>query len=130
MTMLLQQVPTVPPLPPMPPMPPMPSPEIIFTQGPGMPPPWMVLPAPVIALSVLAICAAAAVILYPLFRAIGRRIEGRVSDPALQHEVEELRERVRDLEAAQSRYTELEERLDFAERLLAQRREVDQLPRN
>jgi hypothetical protein len=124
--MLLQ----VPPVPPLPPLPPMPSPEIIFTQGPGMPPPWVVLPAPVIALSVLAMCAAASFILYPLFRAIGRRIEGRVSDPALQREVEDLRERVRDLEAGQSRYTELEERLDFAERLLAQRREVDQLPRN
>jgi hypothetical protein len=128
--MALQQVPTIPPLPPMPPMPEFPSPEIIFTQGPGMPPPWVVLPPPVIALSVLAICAAAAFILYPLFRAIGRRIEGRVADPALQHEVEDLRERVRDLEAGQSRYAELEERLDFAERLLAQRREADQLPRN
>ena len=121
--MLLQQVPQVPPLPPM-------GPEIWVGQGPEILPPWMVLPPPGIALIMVALWAAAAVILYPLFRAIGRRIEGRVADPALQHEVDELRERVRDLEAAQPRYAELEERLDFAERLLAQRREVDQLPRN
>ena len=122
-------LPQVPPLPPTPPMPPFPSPDVIFTPGPGFMPPWMVLPPPVIVLCVLGICAAAAFILHPLFRAIGRRIEGRVVDPALQLEVEELRERVRDLESVHSRYAELEERLDFAERLLAQR-QAEQLPRN
>ena len=124
--MMLQQVP---PIPPIPPVPPFPSPDVIFTPGPGFMPPWMVLPPPVIVLCVLGICAAAAFILHPLFRAIGRRIEGRVVDPALQLEVEELRERVRDLESVHSRYAELEERLDFAERLLAQR-QAEQLPRN
>jgi len=120
-TVTVQQVPPIPPVPPIP--------EVIF-QGPEILPPWMVMPAPVIALISIAMFAAAAVVLYPLFRAIGRRIEGRTADPALQREVEELRERVRDLEAGQGRYAELEERLDFAERLLAQRREVEQLPRN
>ena len=124
--MMLQQVP---PIPPIPPVPPFPSPDVIFTPGPGFMPPWMVLPPPVIVLCVLGFCAAAAFILHPLFRAIGRRIEGRVVDPALQLEVEELRERVRDLESVHSRYAELEERLDFAERLLAQR-QAEQLPRN
>jgi hypothetical protein len=124
--MMLQQVP---PIPPIPPVPPFPSPDVIFTPGPGFMPPWMVLPPPVIVLCVLGICAATAFILHPLFRAIGRRIEGRVIDPALQLEVEELRERVRDLESVHSRYAELEERLDFAERLLAQR-QAEQLPRN
>ena len=122
-------LPQVPPIPPIPPVPPFPSPDVIFTPGPGFMPPWMVLPPPVIVLCVLGICAAAAFILHPLFRAIGRRIEGRVVDPALQLEVEELRERVRDLESVHSRYAELEERLDFAERLLAQR-QAEQLPRN
>ena len=124
--MMLQQVP---PIPPIPPVPPFPSPDVIFAPGPGFMPPWMVLPPPVIVLCVLGICAATAFILHPLFRAIGRRIEGRVIDPALQLEVEELRERVRDLESVHSRYAELEERLDFAERLLAQR-QAEQLPRN
>jgi hypothetical protein len=123
--MPLQQV----PVPPMPPgVPPFPPPEVIF--GPQILPPWMVLPPPVVALIFIAMSAAAAVILYPLFRAIGRRIEGRVGDPALLQEVEDLRERVRDLEAGQGRYAELEERLDFAERMLAARRENEQLPRN
>jgi hypothetical protein len=118
------------PIPPVPPVPPVPEiPDFVF-QGPGFPPPWVTLPPPVIAMSIIAMCAAAAVILYPLFRAIGRRIEGRIEDPALHREVEELRERVRDLESTQGRYAELEERLDFAERLLAQRREPEQLPRN
>lgn len=120
-TVTVQQVPPIPPVPPMP--------DVIF-QGPEVLPPWMVMPPPVIALISIAMFAAAAVVLYPLFRAIGRRIEGRRIDPVLQQEVEELRERVRDLEAGQARYAELEERLDFAERLLAQRREVEQLPRN
>ena len=124
---LAQGVP-VPPVPPVPPIPDFPSPDIIV-QGP-FPPPWVTLPPPVIVLSIMAICAAVGVVLYPVFRAIARRIEGRMADPGLQQEVEELRERVRDLEATQSRYMELEERLDFAERLLAQRREDHQLPRN
>lgn len=110
------------------PQPPVP-PDIIVTSGPEILPPWMVLPPPVIVLSLIAMCAAAAIILYPLMRAIGRRIEGRGGDAELRHEVEDLRERVRELEAAQPRMAELEERLDFAERLLAQRRESEQLPR-
>lgn len=126
--MLLQiSVPTPPPVPPLPPMP---TPDVVL-QGPFFPPPWVTLPAPVIVLSTFAICAALAVVLFPLFRAIGRRIEGRgQQDAALQQEVDELRERVRDLEAAQGRFAELEERLDFAERLLARKREAEQLPRN
>jgi hypothetical protein len=123
-TVTVQQVPPIPPIPPVPPIP-----DVVI-QAPEILPPWMVMPPPVIALISIAMFAAAAVVLYPLFRAIGRRIEGRTADPALQREVEELRERVRDLEAGQGRYAELEERLDFAERLLAQRREVEQLPRN
>lgn len=120
-TVMVQQVPPIPPVPPI---------SEVILQGPQILPPWMLIPPPVVALIFLAAIAAAAVVLYPLFSAIGRRIEGRTADPALQREVEELRERVRDLEAGQGRYVELEERLDFAERLLAQRREVEQLPRN
>lgn len=120
---------SVPPVPPVPPLPNFPTPDVVV-QGPFFPPPWVTLPAPVIVLSMFAICAAAAIILFPLMRAIGRRIEGRVQDPALQQDLDDLRVRVHELEAAQARYAELEERLDFAERLLAQRRESEQLPRN
>ena len=42
--------------------------------------------------------------------------------------VHELEERLGMLEASQDRMLELEERLDFAERLLAQQRDVDRLP--
>lgn len=61
----------------------------------------------------------AAVLLWPLIRAIARRIERGGAADALG-EMEELRERVRQLEEAQPRLSELEERLDYAERVLAQ----------
>ena len=113
------------PVPPVPPLPPI-TPDVVIAGG--FPPPWVTLPPFVIVLSFIAMCAAAAVVLYPLMRAIGRRIEGRGVDPALQQEVDELRARVHELEAGQARFSELEERLDFAERLLAQR-QSEQLPR-
>jgi hypothetical protein len=47
----------------------------------------------------------------------------------LGQEVEALRSRLNEVEAQQSHIAELEERLDFAERLLAQSREPDRLPR-
>ncbi|MGH7700208.1 MAG: hypothetical protein ACREMJ_06800 [Gemmatimonadales bacterium] len=50
----------------------------------------------------------------PLGKAIGERLSGRAGpDPELRAEVEELRRHV----------AELEERLDFAERLLAKQRQ-------
>jgi hypothetical protein len=68
---------------------------------------------------------AVAILRGPIGKALADRLAGRVPErlpsgetEALQGEVEELRYRV----------TELEERLDFAERVLAQRREPDQLP--
>jgi hypothetical protein len=57
----------------------------------------------------------------PIGAAIAERIRagaGPVQDPALAAEVDHLR----------GRLAEVEERLDFAERLLAQAREADQLP--
>jgi cell shape-determining protein MreC len=44
-------------------------------------------------------------------------------------ELESLKARLGDVEAQQHRLAELEERVDFAERLLAQAREPDRLPR-
>jgi hypothetical protein len=57
----------------------------------------------------------------PIGAAIADRIRGRAGsaeDPALAAEVDQLR----------GRLAEVEERLDFAERLLAKVREADQLP--
>lgn len=58
----------------------------------------------------------------PVRRAVVRRIEGNAAgsdpDPALLGELDHLRDRV----------GELEERLDFAERLLARQRETSELP--
>ena len=54
-----------------------------------------------------------------------KQMEGEARGPADPVALDELRGR---LEQSEGRVAELEERLDFAERLLAQRREVEQLP--
>jgi len=94
------------------------------------PPPWLTLPPAVTLLITLGFFAACAVVLYPLVRAISRRLEGRPAvDPALRSEINELRHRLEDADVLQTRVAELEERVDFAERLLAsQRREAERLP--
>lgn len=95
----------------------------VVIQTPGsdfpLPPPWVTLPPPVTLLIALGFFAAAALVLFPLMRAIARRIEGRPSLNAA--ELDELRARVADIETHQHRILEIEERLDFAERLLASR---------
>lgn len=93
-------------------------------------PPWMVLPPQVIVLVSLAFFAACALVLYPLAKALGQRLAGRgPEDAALRAELAHLQDRVRDVEQIQHRVAELEDRLDFAERLLAERRAPEQLPR-
>lgn len=55
----------------------------------------------------------------PVGRALARRIEGRYGpDESDAARVQELEQRVMELEHGQTRFAELEERLDFAERLL------------
>ena len=117
-TTVTVQVPEIPPIPPIPPIP-----EIQVL------PPWMVMPPQVIAMISLAAVAGIAFVLYPIAKALARRLEGRGVSQDLLQQLDELRERVRDLESSQHRVAELEERLDFTERLLAQRRDVE-LPRN
>ena len=85
--------------------------------------------APALVMMVVTVMAAVTIVLWPLARALARRLEGRGVSQDLLQQVDELRERVRDLESSQHRVAELEERLDFTERLLAQRRDVE-LPRN
>lgn len=65
-----------------------------------------------------------AAMLWPLIRAIARRIEGGAPTAEMQGELEALRERVQHLEATQVRMAELEERVDFAERLLTRGQEA------
>lgn len=110
---LLQAVPPTPPTPPF-------DPNLIFTsQGP-----------PIALLIVIAVLTAAVIILWPIMRAFGRRLEGKSgADPALRAEVDQLHARVGDVDALQARVAELEERVDFTERLLAQNREPDRLQR-
>ena len=63
-------------------------------------------------------------------RAFARRMESRDSrdTKALAEQLEDLRLRVEDGESTRARLVELEERLEFAERLLARQREPERLP--
>jgi Tfp pilus assembly protein PilO len=92
----------IPPIPPVPQMPAMPfDPELVV-------------------LIVIASLVAATVILWPIMRALARRLEGKGSvDAALKSEVDHLYQRLGEVDALQSRVGELEERLDFTERMLA-----------
>lgn len=81
-----------------------------------------------IALVIVALSVAGIFLLKPLVQAFARRIEGRGADPALQGEVEHIREQLADLDPLRVRVQELEERVEFAERVLAQRRDQDLLP--
>lgn len=69
------------------------------------------------------------VVLYPLVRAWARRLERGVVTDELMDELVQLRERVAELEGQGHRMVELEERVDFAERLLTEARETARLPR-
>ena len=68
-----------------------------------------------------------AALLWPLIRAFARRIEGGAASAGMQAEMDTLRERLRQLEEMAPRMAELEERLDFAERIVAKSREPDRL---
>lgn len=70
-----------------------------------------------------------ATLVWPLIKAIARRIEGGAPGAEVQAELEGLRERVRQLEELQPRMLELEERVDFTERIVAKGREPDRLER-
>jgi hypothetical protein len=54
--------------------------------------------------------------------------KNRESDAELENELREIRGRLDESDQLRERIAELEERLDFAERLLAQKREAGQLP--
>ncbi|HET7043135.1 MAG TPA: hypothetical protein VFI13_14040, partial [Gemmatimonadales bacterium] len=105
--MLLQAI----PLPPAPPAPP--GVEVI-TSGP----PDGVLAATTIIIGMIVV----AIIMYPLIRAWARRLEGKAGGG---EEARQMEARVVELE---HRLADVEERLDFSERMLSQREPVA-LPR-
>lgn len=80
--------------------------------------------APALVMMVVVVMAALTIVLWPLARALARRLEGRGSvDAALKAEVEQLRHRLEEVDGLQVRVAELEERLDFTERLLVRGQE-------
>ena len=83
-----------------------------------------------IVMVVLLVTAAVTIICWPLARALARRLEGRPAlTPALQEDLEQVHHRLAEVDALQQRVSELEERLDFAERLLARGESPATLPR-
>lgn len=100
--------------------PPPPPPDVVVLGGGGQGPDVFET------LAIIAVSVSLAWVTYklliPLIKAFAARIEGK-GNSALEHRVQELEQRVHEGEQAQQRVAELEERLDFAERLLAQREE-------
>jgi hypothetical protein len=106
--MMVQQVPPTPPMPPGAQF----DPNLIFLNEGG---------PPVILLIVIAALTATVIILWPIMRAFGRRLEGKGgNDPALRADLEQLQVRLGEVDTLHHRVAELEERVDFTERLLAQ----------
>jgi Tfp pilus assembly protein PilO len=102
------------------PAPPAPPELPVIVQGPD--PNWIipqVVEAIAIVFVVAAITIAAVKIFGPLIAAWARRLEGRGGESALRGEIEQLRQEVAEVDGVRARVAELEERVDFAERLLA-----------
>jgi hypothetical protein len=113
--MLAQAIPPVPPTPPHVPF----DPNLFLMNA----------DAPALVMMVVVVMAAFTIVLWPIARALARRLEGRGSvDAALHAEVEQLRHRIGEVDALQVRMAELEERLDFTERLLVRSQEAGAEP--
>jgi len=92
---------------------------------PPLPPTFVVsdqLPPQIILLIVLAALAAVTIVFLPLMKALAGRIAGGggVEVRQLREELDEMRQHIAALEEGRAQVLELEERVDFAERLLAQ----------
>lgn len=97
------------PLPPEIPSPPF-DPNVFFMNG----------GAPALVMVVFLTLIAATVICWPVMRALARRLEGKgQGDAAIRAEVEQLQQRLAEVDHLHHRVAELEERIDFAERMLA-----------
>ena len=106
------------------PLPAPPAPETIIVSGGGP----SILEMISIAVISISFAFVAYKLLMPLVRAFAARIEGRGTNPALEQRVNELQQQLADADGLQHRVAELEERLDFAERLLSQREAPARLP--
>lgn len=107
-----------------------PAPEIFQVHDFPSPPFWVTMPPQTVTIIILGIVAGCVIVLWPLMRALARRLEGRSApDASTLAEVEQMRHRLAELEQLPHRLAELEERLDFAERLLGQQRDVQRLER-
>ena len=96
---------------PVPPTPPAPQfdPNLIFMEG----------GPPLVLMIVLAALTATVIILWPIMRAFGRRLEGRSgADPAVKGEIDHLHARLAEVDALRQEVAELHERVDFTERIL------------
>ena len=109
-------IPQQPPVPPeIPPIPPIPDFPVIM--GPEMIPAWIPYVA---ALGIIVF----GIIMFPIVRALAWRIAGKSgNDAELRTEIEGLHQRIAELEQVEGRLSELENRMEFSERLLTQPRE-------
>jgi hypothetical protein len=104
---------------PIPPVPPF-DPNLLLLSDVGAP-----LLATIVGFSLLALT----IILWPVARALGRRLEGKGGgDAALRAEIEQLQHRLGEVDHLQQRVAELEERIDFTERMLARTQAPAALP--
>jgi hypothetical protein len=108
--MIQGQVPTPPPF----------DPNLIWLSDGG---------PPAIVMIVFLGLVATTIVLWPVMRALARRLEGKgVTDPALRAEVEQLQHRLGEVDMLHQRVAELEERIDFTERMLARPQPPAALP--
>ncbi len=111
---------------PLPPSPPTPSPS-------GIDPTFLagrITEMVMMTLVLIGVVIIAVKVLGPIARAWARRLEGKVGDPQMQADLDQVREQLGEVDSLRSRVGELEERIEFTERLLAQRKDQDLLPRD
>lgn len=84
-----------------------PAPDLIY-HGPD--------PYAIVAIVALVV---GSIILFPLVRALARRLEGRALNRSAQADLDQLHDRLAELEGLENRILELENRVEFSERLLA-----------
>ena len=94
----------------------------VIQSGPG------IAESILIAMTIGASMIAAVKLLGPIATALGRRIEGRHAALPDQAELDALRDRIGEVDSLRERVMELEERVDFAERVLAKDLEGARLP--
>ena len=117
MLMLQTPVPTPPPVP----QAPTPGPELFLDPR--------LQETILIGLVIIATAVVAILVLRPFFRAIAHKIEGKALSQDVRAELEQLREQVAEVDPLRQRVHELEDRIEFTERLLAQKRDQELLGR-